>query len=71
MPRASIKENRTTIFKVISKAFNTTKVSNMDKGIEIATNNELPTPKKNSRTITISMSPEMILFSKLLTISPT
>ena len=41
---------------------------NIDSGIEIATKPALRTPRKNINTARTRISPEMMLFSRLLTI---
>ena len=44
------------------------KEMNIESGIAMPTNNALRTPKKNNKTKTTKITPEIILFSKLSTI---
>ncbi len=68
IPSARISENSTTMFIVIPTACITMNDSSIESGIAIATNDALRTPRKKSSTATTRISPEMMLFSRLLTI---
>ena len=67
MPRARIRLNSTTMFRVNPTSCRTTKEISIDSGIAIPTNGAVRTPRKNSSTATTSSNPEMMLFSRLLT----
>ena len=67
IPKANIKENKTIIFMVMPSALRMMNDKNIESGMDIPTKDALRTPKKNSRTPITRISPEMILFSKLLT----
>ena len=56
------------MFIVIPSRARITNESIMEVGIAIATKEAVRTPRKNRRTDRIRMSPEMMLFSRLLTI---
>ena len=68
IPNARIKLKSTIMFMVMLKTFSTMNERNIDAGIEIATNTEVPAPRKKRRTATINISPETMLFSRLDTI---
>ena len=67
IPSASMRENKTIIFRVLPPKFNIAMPISMDSGIAMPTNNELRRPRKNTSTMTTKSTPMMILFSKLLT----
>ena len=70
IPNARMSEKSTTMFIEIPRSHRTTKDRNMDVGMEIATKIEVRRPSTKSRIPTISTSPEMMLFCRLLTMSP-
>ena len=67
MPSARIKLNNTTMFMVKPTKRITLNDNSIDSGMAVPTNEEVRTPRKNNRTPTTRMSPEMMLFSRLLT----
>ena len=64
-----INPNSTIMLMVMPMIPRIRNVMNIDIGIAIPTNIELRVPIKSRRTITTTITPEMILFSILLTIS--
>ena len=69
IPRARINENKTTVFRVYPTKFIIRIPINIESGIAIPTNMAFRNPKKNNKINTTKITPEMILFSKLETIS--
>ena len=67
IPSARMSEKSTTMFIDTPSSLSTPKDRNIDEGIEMATNREVRSPRKKSSTLTIRMSPEMMLFSSELT----
>ena len=67
MPRARIRLNSTTMFRVKPTICMITNEISMESGIASPTNGAVRRPRKNSSTATTSSSPEMMLFSRLLT----
>ena len=68
MPRDRMRLNRTTMFMVNPTNWMILTDNSMESGIASPTNDALRTPMKKSRTDTTSMRPDMMLFSRLLTI---
>ena len=66
-PSASMREKSTTILSVVPVIFKNKIPISIDSGIASPTNEAFLSPRKNSSTNTTSMTPEMILFSRLLT----
>ena len=60
-------EKSTTIFIVVPDTYRNSIPINIDKGIAIPTNDALRNPRKNSNTRITKITPEIILFSRLLT----
>ena len=71
IPSARMSENRTTMFIVKPRICITLNERNIDSGMAIPTNEAFRTPRTNSSTATTRIRPEMMLFSRLLTISRT
>ncbi len=69
MPSARIRLNSTTMFRVKPIICMITNEISMDSGIASPTNGAVRVPRKNSSTAITSSSPEMMLFSRLLTMS--
>ena len=69
IPRASTKENNTMVFRVTPKAFRIRKDIIIESGMATPTNNAFLSPKKNSSTKTTSITPKIILISRLDTCS--
>ena len=68
IPRANINENKTIMFMVMPSALRMMNDKNIERGMDIPTKDAFRTPKKNNNTPITRISPEIILFSKLLTI---
>ena len=64
-----MREKSTTMFMETPIRPRTTKERNIDVGIDTATKTDVRRPSTKSRTPTISTSPEMMLFCRLMTIS--
>ena len=69
IPRARVKENKTTIFKVYPKACSAAKDKNIEKGMARPTRRAFLNPRATNNTITTRIRPEIILFSRSATIS--
>ena len=67
IPSARMSENSTTMFMDTPSSLSTPKDRNIEEGIEMATKSDVRSPRKKSSTLTIRMSPEMMLFSSELT----
>ena len=69
IPRARIRLNNTIMFIEMPRILSIMNERNIDAGIEIATNTEVPAPRKKRSIATIKISPETMLFSRLDTIT--
>ena len=67
IPSARMRLNNTTMFIVMPTSCMMLKDNSIESGIAIPTNDALRMPSAKSNTATTRMSPETMLFSRLLT----